>query len=434
MDGALTLDDLADAQLTSQVPADVAQAVRKGQPYRELPAYRAGVLSAAATRALGRYERVRNLIDNLSPQRIMEQTPRSPAIVGKARQPAAAESVYRREALAAVLAVATAAHPSPARPPALKMEDVAPALLQRLQPVHSIIPALLARLQLRQGGPGTTQRLDPVLAHTTFFSVPTYELLQEFSLERMVPGIGAVKQNSVALMETNPTFIEVFLAALNHEMGAELLWRGFRTDRRGSYFRRFWDRVDALGAALPDIRELHTWSKGLGEHGEGDAQGPNPVLLIRGDLLWKYPNTLIYAVKAHLQANWRPKLPKVRDPILPVFRGNLGGDVVYLCFPIELEKQHSRDPGHFFAFQEPSFERFGADAPGTASASTGDWNDLRWDNEWVGEGSYLRVDDPPDLQPVSGPAWGESAAAFAQILYQRPVCVYVHQSELLPRE
>ena len=27
----------------------------------------------------------------------------------------------------------------------------------------------------------------------------------------------------------------------NHEMGRELLWRGYPTDQRGTYFAQFWD-------------------------------------------------------------------------------------------------------------------------------------------------------------------------------------------------
>jgi hypothetical protein len=298
---------------------------------------------------------------------------------------------------------------------------------------------LLTRLQLNQSAAGTTQRLDPVLAYPTF-SVPTYELLQEFSLERMVPKISGLKQNSVFVMETNPIFVEVFLAALNHEMGTELLWRGYRTDRKGSYFRRFWDRVDTNGDPIPDVKKIHTWSNGLGQNGGSETQGSDPVLLIRGDLLWKYPNTLIYAVKAQMQTDGQPKLPQVKDPILPIFRGDLGEDLVYLCYPIDLEKKHSWDAGHYFVFEEPSYERYGMDAPGTASGLLGGnpidvtWSDLRWDHTGVNEGCYIQVHDPPNLQPVSGPAWGESSAAFAQILYQRPVRVYIHQSELLPRE
>ena len=46
-----------------------------------------------------------------------------------------------------------------------------------------------------------------------------------------------------------------------------------------------------------DIKEVHTWTKELGNHRVDDG-GANLVLVVRGDLLLKYPNTIIYAQKA----------------------------------------------------------------------------------------------------------------------------------------
>ena len=40
-----------------------------------------------------------------------------------------------------------------------------------------------------------------------------------------------------AVLETNPKFVEAFMVGLNTEMSHELLWRGFPTDQRGTYFR-----------------------------------------------------------------------------------------------------------------------------------------------------------------------------------------------------
>ena len=439
MDGALTLEDLIEAQLTSQVPADVAQAVREGVPYQQLPAYRHRVLSSSATRALKRYEHIRDLVSILSPQEVADQTSRSSANMGKARRPILEGQRYRQEALAAVLAAATATHPSSQQILGLNTRDTADALLQRLQPKHSIRPAILARLQLRHSGVGTTDRLDPILAYPTF-SVPTCELLQEFSLERMVPGIGSIKQNSVALMKTNPAFIEVYLAALNHELGSELLWRGFPTDRRGSYFRRFWERLDDKGNPIQDISEIHTWSKRLGENGTGAVDESKLVLLIRGELLWKYPNTLIYALQAYKGSDNEPMLPRNPIPILPLFYGRLGTDIVYMAFPIHSEDLNGEGSGYFFVFEEPSFEpRFGLDASGMV-VDLETWNDLGWDHIMYEEGNYVTEGDYLPLAPeprpevtVPAPAWGENAAAFAYILHQRPARVYVHQSELLPK-
>ena len=102
------------------------------------------------------------------------------------------------------------------------------------------------------------------------------------------------------------------MVGVNHEFSRELLWREYPTDKRGTYFRQFWDVAPALrpdgaptqtrsGERLYDIPEIHRWPRAstLGEH---DNRQPDPrderdeiVLVIRGELLKKYPNTVIYA-------------------------------------------------------------------------------------------------------------------------------------------
>src|SRR5207245_2188956 len=51
-----------------------------------------------------------------------------------------------------------------------------------------------------------------------------------------------------------------------------------------------------------DIKPIHTWStnSGLGTHNNRDSSGTTEqtVLLIRGDLLKRYPHTVIFAQKA----------------------------------------------------------------------------------------------------------------------------------------
>ena len=58
-----------------------------------------------------------------------------------------------------------------------------------------------------------------------------------------MPGLERVPQNTVGLLQTNRRFIEAFMVGLNHEMAAELRWREFPTDLRGSYFRSFLNTV-----------------------------------------------------------------------------------------------------------------------------------------------------------------------------------------------
>ena len=81
---------------------------------------------------------------------------------------------------------------------------------------------------------------------------------------------------TLALVRTNQAAIEAYLVGLNHEMSRELLWRGYPTDQRGSYFRRFFDATD------DDITAVHTWAPNstLGDHGARPATVEEPLVLL----------------------------------------------------------------------------------------------------------------------------------------------------------
>ena len=57
--------------------------------------------------------------------------------------------------------------------------------------------------------------------------------------------------NAITLMATNPRFVEAFLVGANHEMNRELLCRTFPTDRPGTAFHHFWDRIDCSADSGP---------------------------------------------------------------------------------------------------------------------------------------------------------------------------------------
>src|SRR5205823_5446061 len=140
---------------------------------------------------------------------------------------------------------------------------------------------------------------------------PMYRPLKDLDDQLFVPNLNLIKMNTVVALETNQEFIEAYMVGVNSEFSRELLWREYPTDMRGSYFRQFWDVTpfldpgatdeEALRESLYDIPEIHRWlrTSKLGEH---DNREPDPsverneiVLAIRGELLKKYPNTVIYA-------------------------------------------------------------------------------------------------------------------------------------------
>jgi len=297
-----------------------------------------------------------------------------------------------------------------------------------------------------------------------------YRPLRDISSEFLVPNLELIPNNTISLMETNQRFIEAYMVGLNHEMGCELLWREFPTDQRGSYFRQFWDVADQvnrdnktpaqLEEELLDVTRLHTWDKSttLGSHENRPLpSGAEPgearlVLVIRGDLLKKYPTAVIYAQRA----KWSPEdNPNVRvldeegDPAQtiknPVFKAEIEPDIRFLGFDLTASvakgssKVADANPGWFFVIQErPGEPRFGLDnfsdeSPATATT----WDELAWEHlenfdtlGFIDFNAGINEDVPDDS--IDGKfEWGRNAADMAYILYQVPVMVAFHGADML---
>ena len=129
------------------------------------------------------------------------------------------------------------------------------------------------------------------------FPQPMYEGLRDLSQDFLFPGLEHVPTNTVTLLEPNPKFVESFLVGLNAEMGHELLWRNYPTDQRGTCFQQFWDTTDD---DKRDIAPITLWGDRKLGNNSPNSSG-SLVLLIRGELLRRYPNSVIYAVPAVLK-------------------------------------------------------------------------------------------------------------------------------------
>lgn len=373
--------------------------------------------------------------------------------------------------------------PSPETPdrPDADLEAVAGAV----RPV----PSLEARVGARLGGIDLESRprpLDRILAYPEFHD-PMYRDLKAVSEDYLLPGAAEIPRETFGALETNPQFIESFMVGLNHEMADELLWRGYPTTRRGSYFRQFWDPATRVPKPddpedLKDITEIHTWDDkgvasplgsnvmtGAGGGGNPDAgqtasATSNVVVVVRGELLRRYPQTTIYATKAKRVdrdgasgtarvPEW-PTAEETDDEVdtdfhrFPIFKGELDPDVTFLGFDLEtdeatgatsgpsvgdpadewVDEDGEDDEGWFFVMEEPPGEvKFGIDVnqgdvgdrPNGITYDGGDveqtsepsddpehgWSGLSW-GHLVPEGG-----DPSSLDNASvwsGPPWEES--------------------------
>lgn len=329
-----------------------------------------------------------------------------------------------------------------------------------------------ARLGDRLGGIDLASRPDPldqILAHPEF-TTPMYEELKARSQESLVPGVGEIPGNSIGVLETNSAFVEAYLLGLSHEMARELRWREYPTDMRGTFFRQFWDpegREWPSDEAKRDIGYVHEWddSLGLGSNyaatmaaktgSDAGSAGGQLVLVVRGELFDRYPNTHIYAAKGRPptseehQAATDPvptRVPDLPDPgtrdgevKTPIFRGTLDPDITFFGFDIT-EAQALADPGWFFVIEEPPSEpTFGLDVAVADPDDTDEWGweDLTWDD--VAVDGYVSATTPPDSEAVpdtlpTDPTWATNGAHTAEITWQRPYRVAIHADDMIPQD
>ena len=318
------------------------------------------------------------------------------------------------------------------------------------------------------------EHLIPAMAYPDFPD-PMYEKLRDISSELFLPNLELVPPNTISLLVTNPEFIEAYMTGLNHEFGKELLWREYPTDQRGSYFRQFWD-VKGIIADDPgltpeeradrykDIVPMDTWfsASKLGSHrNPARPPGRQLVLLVRGELLKKYPNTIVYAQKAHIFRRKDGTADSSQDPIIqevkaeaemhaeirfPLFRAEIEPDIRFFGFDMTPEEakgaEHPQnatdDWGWYFIIQEvPGEPRFGMDIefdPDSPTVVT--WDDLSW-TKFAESLRFIDTTQTPapdffnHLSAAEKSQWGSHSADMASVLYQKPVMIAVHAKEML---
>ena len=338
--------------------------------------------------------------------------------------------------------------PAPRRPdvkPSADLPRLRDVIVKALDPKNTIEAPVRKRLELHPRlGRSTSDPLDPILAAPEF-PQPMYEPLRDLSQDWLLPGIEAVPTDTITLMIDNQRFIEAYMVGLNHEMARVLLFEEYPTDQRGSYFRQFWDvrgtvaTTEAEVEVRRDITPIHGWNKQakLGQNG-ARAAGALLVLLVRGEVLRRYPGTVIHAAKAELRNG---KIEPGKEERSPLFHGTMAPDLTFLGFALGEEEARgdgtSAEPGWFFVVQEqPTAPRFGLDIDQVASPPPRDnlsWKDFASDPSSL---TYLGFEGT--LPAVSGaPAavrWPNDprASDIAFMTLRQPFRVAVHASQMLP--
>lgn len=278
---------------------------------------------------------------------------------------------------------------------------------------------------------------DPIM-ECPVIDKPMYRKIQEISPDYLMPGAGEIENNSIFILRENRKFIESFMIGLNHEMGRELLWREFPTDQRGTVFRHFWDYATVIpdedGSFIPppDIAEIHKFQNILGDNKTGvtdltksaqdigdkisdffsslanlslfgsskkkdkenDGDNPELVLVIKADLVKRYPDLNIYGVFAKKELKDKDvddvdeltegaKL--IKEVVMPSFRGNIADDTIIVGFPFDEDEIYDNDDDIYYIVIQENQELpcFGLDIPidgRSVKGSDSGLGDLSWDD------------------------------------------------------
>jgi hypothetical protein len=397
----------------------------------------------------------------ISPDVIANAPPRADFVItapGAAIPPATAggstdsadsvQAALFRKALTPLAQAWADVEPDPPLAAALDLSVLCSSLIARLDPTETV-PNRMAYL-VAPAARLNWHPVDPIreIMAAPSFPQPMYAPLRDLSVQYVMPGADAIPNESVGLVQTNHAFIESYMVGLSHEMARQLLFAGYPTDCMGTYFRQFWDvsgyvpqvgdpsDPQALAELLRDIPSIVTWplADPLGAHENRPATVPNPiVLIVRGELLRRYPDAIIYAAKAKIDGQQRT-IDDTAPTLHPIFSGLLLPDMNFFGFNLSVADAKggtlASPEGYFFVFQQhPSGPRFGLEP--SADGLVTQWADLAWTNFGSGgtEGAHesQSVAERALLPPYTKLLLASST--MVDVLAQRPIPPFLSASE-----
>ncbi|WP_431956907.1 hypothetical protein [Nocardia lijiangensis] len=310
--------------------------------------------------------------------------------------------------------------------------ELARSVRARLEPVGQLVESMRQAIS----SPAVSFRsvadrrpFRPIMEHPRFLFPIGAELLQRWP-EWTVPGISGFPENKTTLLETNSAFVEALLVGLNQEFNRELRWREYPTDEAGTPFARFWPGRDL---SEPEYGEIALWDNDvkLGDH-DASRGKDRLVLLIRGEVLQRYPGTSVLAAKA------------TRDGRVPDVGGEwkepnfvLAVDERTSLYCFDLDAQDAIGQRWLFVLREPMRgTQFGFDVKTENSPEFDEWADLTWDDVPEDGRGFVVPEQRGALPPTPSPnpepprplplhdahfaKWGFDAADMARIAFQRP--------------
>lgn len=325
---------------------------------------------------------------------------------------------------------------------AMPARELVAALRIQLEPKRTIPARMRDALQVAQPASAEAAERIDLPAFDIELPDPMYRALSGRT-ELMVPGLDKLPVNSVTMLEPDATFIDAFMLGVNHEITRELLWREVPVPLDATIFRQFWDVRDNPNAiadpqAFRDILPIAGWGAtklGDATHKPPAMRGELTVVVIRGDLLRKYPHTEVFmqpAAWVNVPGSATPvRREAKKPPRAPLFSARIAPDVTLVGFQLAAgdaigdPNPTATDPGWYFVLKERAGDvHFGLDI-----------RTNRDDPSWVALPD-VAVGGCVDARSASFralPRFGPTADRIAAMLYQRPFTMFVHASRILHR-
>lgn len=305
------------------------------------------------------------------------------------------------------------------------------------------MPAIVTQLSTRVDGIA----LDPArdlptrIAIGARFDTPLAPWLVALGAELLVPGVAEMANNRARMLAVNEAVVAALLVGANEGWAREALYHEYPADLGATSFHAFWE---AIVAGRDDLTEdIHTWplDTGLADHVGG--AGGSTVLLVRGDVIRRYPNCEFLLVEPDADGEILDGDVLPADRVTrPAFAATLDPGTVVVGFDVDPDTV--LDGGWYLGLEEPSSgPRFGLDvaAADDHGRAPSTWDDLSWGHVTsspadLAAATHLRLGHPAWLagHEIAGTTWGRNAAHVAATLFQRPFRLLFPAAHLLRRD
>jgi hypothetical protein len=315
------------------------------------------------------------------------------------------------------------------RPLALSITSVAAVVTTRLETSLALVrhDACLDRGEL------VAAEVTRPLTAAVALDVPVVELLRRLDARYLVTSVG-IPAESVGVLRPHAEFIEAVMLGANDELVRELHWRGAAIAPDATPLRRYFDMRGRTTPGPDEIAAVKQWSLAT-ELGAHVASGQHTVLVIRGELVRRFADAIIYVARAVRTGGRRAPSALTADRREPIFRGMITDDTMFVGIdrsPTQLREEGGE--GWFVVLTErPAGTRFGLDES-DASGPLASWNELGWGHVTL-IGGYVGVAASQLTPAPPGPIhWGTDGAHQGAITRQRPMRVAFHAAELIAGE